>query len=248
MKYSIIIPARFASTRFRGKPLALLGDKPVLQHVYERACESQAERVIIATDDHRIEAAAVAIGAEVCVTSPDHDSGTERLAEVIRRYQMADDEIIVNVQGDEPFMPVECIDQVAELLSEDSQCGMSTLCHVISTKEEIENPHFVKVVMDEQGYAMYFSRAPIPWDRDGEEHGLHESLYYRHIGLYAYTAGFLRQYIEMQPCGLEKIEALEQLRVLWHGEKIRVGITDYETGMGIDTPEDLERANAILNQ
>lgn len=246
MKYSIIIPARFASTRFPGKPLALLGEKPLLQHVYERACESQAGRVIIATDDGRIEAAAVAMEAEVCMTSPDHDCGTERLAEVVKRYQIADDEIIVNLQGDEPFMPVECIDQVASLLREDTQSGMSTLCHVINSKEEIENPNIVKVIMDQQGYAIYFSRAPVPWDRNGEEHGLPESLYYRHIGLYAYTAGFLRRYIEMQPCGLEKIEALEQLRVLWHGEKIRVGITDYKTGMGIDTPEDLEMANDAL--
>lgn len=246
MKYSIIIPARFASTRFPGKPLALLGEKPLLQHVYERACESQAGRVIIATDDGRIEAAAVAMEAEVCMTSPDHDCGTERLAEVVKRYQIADDEIIVNLQGDEPFMPVECIDQVASLLREDTQSGMSTLCHVINSKEEIENPNIVKVIMDQQSYAIYFSRAPVPWDRNSEEHGLRESLYYRHIGLYAYTAGFLRRYIEMQPCGLEKIEALEQLRVLWHGEKIRVGITDYKTGMGIDTPEDLERANDAL--
>jgi len=245
MSYMIVIPARFASTRFPGKPLALLGDKPVLQHVYERASKSNAERVVIATDDDRIEAAAVAMGAEVCMTSPDHVSGTERLAEVVGRYQLADDQVVVNVQGDEPFMPVACMDQVASLLQEHEQCEMSTLCHVIDKKEEIENPHFVKVVMDENGNALYFSRAPIPFDRDGEEHGIRASLYYRHIGLYAYTAGFLRRYSKMDHCDLEKIEALEQLRVLWHGEKVRVGITEHDTGMGIDTPEDLERANAL---
>jgi len=247
--YSIIIPARFTSTRFPGKPLAMLGDKPVLQHVYERACQSQAQRVIIATDDHRIEAAAIAIGAEVCMTSADHVSGSERLAEVVARQQIADSEILVNVQGDEPFIPTACIDQVAGLLAADSSCGMSTLCHAIESREEIDNPNVVKVVRDANGNALYFSRAAIPWDREGNaliESDPIKNQYFRHIGLYAYTAGFLRRYTEMPPCQLEQIEALEQLRVLWHGEKIRVAVTELDTGIGIDTPEDLQRANAVL--
>lgn len=244
MAYTIIIPARYASTRFPGKPLAMLGDKPMLQHVYERASSCGASRVIIATDDVRIEQAAKDFGADVCMTSDQHESGTERLAEVVDIRQIVDSEVIVNLQGDEPFMPAECLDQVAQLLIDDSQCGMATLGHRLNNRADIDNPNIVQLVTDKNGYAMYFSRAPIPWNRD--EPQAVGNAYVRHIGLYAYTAKFLREYSQMEACELESIEALEQLRVLWHGQKIKVAITELDTGVGIDSPEDLEKVNNAL--
>ncbi|TNG00475.1 MAG: 3-deoxy-manno-octulosonate cytidylyltransferase [Gammaproteobacteria bacterium] len=247
MNTIIVIPARYDSTRFPGKPLAMIGNKSMLQHVYERACNARASKIIIATDDARIEAAAKAFGADVCMTSPDHQSGTERIAEVVEKYGILDHTIVINLQGDEPFIPPTMLNQVADLLQLHPDCGMSTLCHRIETRDEIFNPHTVKVVMDKDGYALTFSRAPIPWNRhvfdDISDGSYFSGDYFRHIGLYAYTAGFLKQYIQMEPCEIEKIEGLEQLRVLWHGEKIRVGITDDTMGIGIDTPEDLELAN-----
>jgi 3-deoxy-manno-octulosonate cytidylyltransferase (CMP-KDO synthetase) len=214
MNYTIVIPARYASTRFPGKPLAMLGDRTILQHVYERARLSQAETVIIATDDERIAENARGFDAEVCMTSDRHSSGTERLAEVMDLYAYSSDRVVVNLQGDEPFIAVETIDQVAGLLLQSHGYGMATLCHVID----------------------------IPWDRDQ----LKCIPVYRHIGLYAYTAGFLREYVEWPPCELEKAEALEQLRVLYHGRKIKLGITDEETAIGIDTPADLKKAQQLL--
>ena len=242
MKFTVVIPARYASTRFPGKPLARLGDRTILQRVYERARYSQAERVIIATDDERIAKAATDFGAEVCMTSDQHKSGTERLAEVVAQQSLSDETVIVNLQGDEPFIGIDTINQVAGLLLDSPDHGMATLCHVLASKEEITDPHIVKVVLDSNSDALYFSRAPIPWDRDQ----LCCIPCYRHIGLYAYTAKFLRDYIRMEPCELEKAEALEQLRVLYHGYKIKVGITEEELAIGIDTPEDLERAKKIL--
>jgi 3-deoxy-manno-octulosonate cytidylyltransferase (CMP-KDO synthetase) len=242
MNYTIIIPARYASTRFPGKPLAMLGDRTILQHVYDRAMESSAEHVIIATDDERIKEAAEAFGAVVCMTADHHASGTERLAEVVQQCHLEDDTVIVNLQGDEPFIASPTLDQVAGLLLQSAGYGMSTLAHVIDDPDEVADPHIVKVVLDGCGDALYFSRAPIPWDRD--RHG--GMAYYRHIGLYAYTAGFLRDYIAMTPCDLEKTEALEQLRVLYHGRKIKVGISHEETAIGIDTPEDLLKAERKL--
>ncbi len=244
MAYTIIIPARYASTRFPGKPLAMLGDKPMLQHVYERAVSSAATQVIIATDDERIEQAAVDFGADVCMTSDQHESGTERLAEVVDVRGIEDSEVIVNLQGDEPFMPAACLDQVAQLLIDDSQCGMATLGHPLNDRTDIDNPNIVQLVTDKNGYAMYFSRAPIPWNRDEPQSV--GSAYVRHIGLYAYTAKFLREYSKMEACELESIEALEQLRVLWHGEKIKVAVTELDTGVGIDSPEDMEKAKNVL--
>lgn len=242
MNYTIIIPARYASTRFPGKPLAMLGDKTILQHVYERALQSSAERVIIATDDERINQAAQDFGAATCMTSTEHSSGTERLAEVVEQCSIADDTVIVNLQGDEPCITAASLDQVADLILQSPGYDMSTLCHLIDDPDEVADPHIVKVVLNECGDAMYFSRASIPWDRD--RHG--SVSYYRHIGLYAYTASFLRHYIELEPCELERIEALEQLRVLYHGKKIKVGITDEDSVIGIDTPEDLKKAEALL--
>lgn len=242
MNYTIIIPARYASSRFPGKPLAMLGDKIILQHVYERAMESAAEHIIIATDDERISDAASAFGAVVCMTSEHHNSGTERLAEVIEQCNLDDSSVVVNLQGDEPFIAAQTLDQVASLLLQSSGYGMSTLCHVIDDPDEVADPHIVKVVLDANSDALYFSRAPIPWDRD--RHG--GMTYYRHIGLYAYTAAFLREYVAMSACPLERTEALEQLRVLYHGRKIKVGVSDEDTAIGIDTPDDLHKAHGIL--
>ena len=220
----------------------MLGDRTILQHVYERAKQTRAEQIIIATDVDRIAAAAREFDAEVCMTASSHNSGTERLAEVVDHYAFSDDKVVVNLQGDEPFISVETIDQVAGLLLESHNYGMATLCHVIEDQHEIADPHIVKVVLDVNNDALYFSRASIPWDRDQ----LCCLPCYRHIGLSAYTAGFLREYIKLAPCELEKAEALEQLRVLYHGRKIKVGITAGETAIGIDTPGDLEKAKRIL--
>ena len=242
MSFIIIIPARYASTRFPGKPLAMLGDKIILQHVYERAIQSGAEQVIVATDDARIASAASGFDATVCMTSADHASGTERLAEVVEQLQISDETVVVNLQADEPFISVDALEQVASLLLQSPDYGMSTLCHAIDEPSEVENPNIVKVVMDSDGAALYFSRAPIPWDRDARG----ATPYYRHIGLYAYSAKFLREYAEMPPCELEKVEALEQLRVLYHGKKIKLGVNNDKAAIGIDTPEDLKKAEKLL--
>ncbi|MEK9497605.1 3-deoxy-manno-octulosonate cytidylyltransferase [Photorhabdus sp. P32] len=238
--FTVIIPARFASTRLPGKPLADIHGKPMIVRVMERAKRSGAARVIVATDNHDVVDAVVAAGGEACLTNENHHSGTERLAEVINKYQFSDDEIIVNVQGDEPLIPEEIIKQVAENLA-GCNAGMATLAVQIHDAEEAFNPNAVKVVMDKQGYALYFSRATIPWERDRfiqsrETIGDH---FLRHIGIYAYRAGFIRRYIQWEPSPLEQIEMLEQLRVLWYGEKIHVGIALKAPGVGVDTPEDL---------
>ncbi|MCW7760616.1 3-deoxy-manno-octulosonate cytidylyltransferase [Photorhabdus luminescens] len=238
--FTVIIPARFASTRLPGKPLADIHGKPMVVRVMERAKRSGAGRVIVATDNHDVVDAVVAAGGEACLTDENHHSGTERLAEVINKYQFSDDEIIVNVQGDEPLIPEEIIKQVAENLA-GCKAGMATLAVQIHNAEEAFNPNAVKVVMDKQGYALYFSRATIPWERDRfiqsrETIGDH---FLRHIGIYAYRAGFIRRYIQWEPSPLEQIEMLEQLRVLWYGEKIHVGIALKAPGVGVDTPEDL---------
>ena len=246
MNYTIIIPARYDSTRFPGKPLAMLGDAPLLQHVYQRAIRSAASQVIIATDDERIEQVAKDFGADVCMTSSQHQNGTMRLAEVIDTRQIDDSKIIVNLQGDEPFIPVTCLDQVAQLLAEDTRCGVATLGCPLTKPADIRNPNIVKVATDKDGYALYFSRAPIPWGQAAPQ-SVANNIHVRHIGLYAYTAKFLRQYTQMQVCVLESMESLEQLRILWHGEKIKVAMTEQATGAGIDSPEDLQKAQSTLN-
>ncbi|MDX7988252.1 3-deoxy-manno-octulosonate cytidylyltransferase [Xenorhabdus sp. 12] len=239
--FTVIIPARFASTRLPGKPLADIHGKPMIVRVMERAARSGANRVIIATDNQDVFDAVIAAGGEACMTNENHHSGTERLAEVIDKYQFADDEIIVNVQGDEPLIPEQIIRQVADNLA-GSDAGMATLAVSIQDAEEAFNPNAVKVVMDAQGYALYFSRATIPWERDRfmqskETIGEH---FLRHIGIYAYRAGFIRRYVQWAPSPLENIEMLEQLRVLWYGEKIHVAKALQAPGAGVDTPEDLE--------
>ncbi|AXW88159.1 3-deoxy-manno-octulosonate cytidylyltransferase [Lonsdalea britannica] len=247
MTFTVIIPARFASSRLPGKPLADINGKPMVVHVMERAQESGAERVIVATDHPDVEQVIRQAGGEVCLTSPDHSSGTERLAEVIERYRLPDDEIIVNIQGDEPMIPPVIVRQVAENLA-GSRAGMATLAVPIVGSEDVFNPNAVKVVRDAEGYALYFSRAPIPWDRERfaqskENVGDH---FLRHIGIYAYRAGFVRRYVSWAPSELEKIELLEQLRVLWYGEKIHVDVAKAIPSVGVDTPEDLARVRLAM--
>ncbi|WP_312241487.1 3-deoxy-manno-octulosonate cytidylyltransferase [Pantoea sp.] len=248
MSFIAIIPARFASTRLPGKPLVDIHGKPMVVHVMERARESGADRVIIATDHPDVAAAVEAAGGEVCMTRADHHSGTERLAEVIEKYQFADDEIIVNVQGDEPLIPPVIVRQVAENLAR-SEAGMATLAVPITDAEEAFNPNAVKVVTDKQGYALYFSRATIPWDREryAQSREVAGDTLLRHIGIYAYRAGFIRRYVTWKACPLEQIELLEQLRVLWYGEKIHVDTAQAVPSVGVDTPDDLARVRVAFS-
>jgi 3-deoxy-manno-octulosonate cytidylyltransferase (CMP-KDO synthetase) len=243
--FKVVIPARYASTRLPGKPLLELAGRPMLQHVHERSLQSGASKVIIATDDQRIADAAHNFNATVCMTSPGHTSGTERIAEVVQVQGWDDDDIIVNVQGDEPLIPVTLIKQVASGLASNAAAPMATLSYPIQTTDEVSDPNIVKVVLDKQGYALYFSRAAIPFHRDMQAvGGGTEAL--RHIGLYAYRAGFLKRYMQMEASPLESIEKLEQLRVLWHGMKIHVGIATEMPGHGVDTRGDLARVDALL--
>ncbi|MFQ2070679.1 3-deoxy-manno-octulosonate cytidylyltransferase [Aeromonas veronii] len=247
MSFVVVIPARYASTRLPGKPLADIHGKPMVQHVVEKALQSGADRVIVATDDERVQQALLSTGVEVCMTSPDHQSGTERLAEVCRHYGFAADTIIVNVQGDEPLIPPAIIRQVADNLAA-ATAPMATLSVPIKDAEEAFNPNAVKVVTDKDGYALYFSRASIPWDRDRFANS-HEQIgghYQRHIGIYAYRAGFIQRYVDWAPSVLEQVEALEQLRVLWYGEKIHVAQALEAPPVGVDTQADLEKVRAFL--
>ncbi|NOH81985.1 3-deoxy-manno-octulosonate cytidylyltransferase [Vibrio sp. RE86] len=249
MSFTVVIPARYQSTRLPGKPLADIGGKPMIQWVYEQAIQAGADKVIIATDDNRVEQAALAFGGEVCMTSPDHESGTERLAEVVDKMAIPDDHIIVNVQGDEPLIPPAIISQVAENLA-NSIAPMATLAVEIDDEAEVFNPNAVKVLTDKDGYAMYFSRATIPWDRDNfaKQDKVVAHPLMRHIGIYAYRAGFINTYINWEPTALEKIECLEQLRVLWYGEKIHVEVAKEAPAAGVDTPEDLEVVRKLIAQ
>lgn len=240
MSFIVIIPARFSSSRLPGKPLADINGKPMVVRVMEQVQVSGATRVIVATDHLSVVKVVERVGGEVCLTSPAHQHGTERLAEVIDRYGFHDDQIIVNVQGDEPFIPPQIIRQVADNLA-GIDAEMATLAVPITTVEEAFNPNVVKVVVNAHGYALYFSRATIPWDherftRNCEQ--IHSSLL-RHIGIYAYRAGFIRRYVSWQASPLEKIESLEQLRVLWYGQKIHTAVASMSPGMGIDTLEEL---------
>lgn len=252
MQFSVIIPARHDSSRLPGKPLLDIAGKPMIQHVYERARESGADQIIIATDDQRIADSATEFGAEVCMTSADHRSGTERISEVISKTEMNDDAIVVNLQGDEPLMPPALIHQVAQNLFEHQAASVATLQEQIHTAADLFDPHVVKVISDQSGYALYFSRAPIPWDRDAFSISTEElpetALHYRHIGLYAYRAGFIKQYVSWSACELEQMESLEQLRVLWHGHKIHVAQAEQPTESGVDTDKDLDRVRTALKQ
>ncbi|QNQ19813.1 3-deoxy-manno-octulosonate cytidylyltransferase [Kosakonia sp. SMBL-WEM22] len=248
MSFVVIIPARYASTRLPGKPLVDINGKPMVVHVLERARESGAERIIVATDNQEVMAAVQAVGGEVCMTRADHQSGTERLAEVVEKCGFSDETVIVNVQGDEPMIPPAIIRQVADNLAARRDVGMATLAVPIESAEEAFNPNAVKVVMDAQGYALYFSRATIPWDRDrfaASRETIGDS-FLRHIGIYGYRAGFIRRYVSWETSPLEQIEMLEQLRVLWYGEKIHVDVASVVPGTGVDTPDDLERVRQAM--
>jgi 3-deoxy-manno-octulosonate cytidylyltransferase (CMP-KDO synthetase) len=245
LRFKVVIPARYASSRLPGKPLLDIAGKPMIQHVYERAAASGAEQVVIATDDARILAAVERFGAQGCMTSDRHHSGTDRLAEVADRLGYGDADIVVNLQGDEPLMPVRVIRQVAGNLAANAWSSVATLAERIRSAGELFDPHVVKVVFDQGGSALYFTRAAVPWDRDAFAVSTAElpprSLHYRHLGLYAYRVGFLRQYVSWPPCALEQIESLEQLRVLWHGQRIHVAEAAEHPPAGVDTPQDLER-------
>ncbi|NDP49447.1 MAG: 3-deoxy-manno-octulosonate cytidylyltransferase [Sulfuriferula multivorans] len=249
MHFRVVIPARFASSRLPGKPLADIGGRPMVLRVLERALQSGADSVVVATDDIRVQRVVEAAGYQALMTSPDHQSGTERLVEVAESLGWSDDTLVVNVQGDEPLIEPELIREAARQLVLHSDAVMATLAHPIHDHADFINPNIVKVVADEAGYAVYFSRAPIPWPRDAfaaQAAMPHELGALRHIGLYAYRAGFLRTYFGLAASPLERYEMLEQLRVLWHGHRISLGITPTEPAPGVDTPEDLERVRRLF--
>lgn len=249
MQFTVIIPARYASTRLPRKPLLDIAGKPMIQHVWEKAQQAGAKRVIVATDHPEIETVVKGFGGEVCLTSDKHNSGTERLAEVIEKMQIANDEIIVNIQGDEPLIPPVIVSQVAQNLDQ-HQVNMATLAVKLETKEEFLNSNVVKTLTDTNGMALYFSRAPIPFPRDAmkelNDTFIQQQNYLRHIGIYAYRAGFVKQYVAWQPTALEQLESLEQLRALWYGEKIHLDLAKQAPQVGVDTAEDLERVRQIL--
>jgi 3-deoxy-manno-octulosonate cytidylyltransferase (CMP-KDO synthetase) len=238
--FSIIIPARYASTRLPGKPLLDIKGKPLLQHVFDTATNSQAKSITIATDDDRIAKCAESFSAKVVMTSTDHESGTDRIAEAVTLLELDDDEIVVNLQGDEYGLPVTLINQVAECLYNNPDKQMATLCEPITNLDDYNDPNTVKVVFDHDNTAIYFSRSPIPMRRSG---GLPDHVY-RHVGLYAYRAGYLQEFTRLPACELEQTEALEQLRVLYNGGKIHVNIAVDKTGIGIDCIADLELARS----
>jgi len=252
MSFKVVIPARYGSTRLPGKPLLDLAGKPVVQRVWEQACRSGADLVVIATDDERIRTVAETFGARVCMTSASHPSGTDRLQEVATALGLADDDIVVNVQGDEPLVPPAVIDQVANNLAAQPSAGVATLCAEIDDIDELCNPNAVKVVTAADGMALYFSRAPVPWPRDAfarDRTRMPEGgRWWRHIGLYAYRAAFLHQFVRWQPAPPEQCEQLEQLRVLYQGVRIHVAPAVTAVPPGVDTPDDLEQMRRMLAQ
>ncbi|MDD2893163.1 MAG: 3-deoxy-manno-octulosonate cytidylyltransferase [Halothiobacillaceae bacterium] len=246
--YKLVIPARYASTRLPGKPLLEIAGKPLVQHVLEAAKRSQAEQIVLATDDARIAETGQRLGVQVVMTSPDHSTGTDRLAEVVQTMGWADDAVVVNLQGDEPLIPPSLLNRLAANLLQLPQAGIATLCTPIHHARDMFDPHVVKVVRDRYGFALYFSRAPIPWERDqfGVEDGAAHEHGFRHLGLYAYRAGFLRDFATWPEAPIEGLEKLEQLRALWHGVRIHVDVVDEPPGHGVDTEEDRQRVAALL--
>ncbi|HVS27875.1 MAG TPA: 3-deoxy-manno-octulosonate cytidylyltransferase [Burkholderiales bacterium] len=246
--FVVIIPARLNSIRLPGKPLLDIAGKPMIVHVAEKAAASGAASVWIATDHQQVAEAVQHSGFNACLTRADHASGTERIAEVARQKAFADDAIIVNVQGDEPLIAPQLIREVARELHDHPEAQVATACTPLHNRGEMFNPNVVKVALDNRGYALYFSRAPIPYARDEfAKNEWPQSLpAYRHVGIYAYRAGFLKTYVALEPSPLEQFEALEQLRVLWHGYRIVASVTAHATEAGVDTPQDLERVRALL--
>lgn len=237
MSFHVIIPARHGSTRLPGKPLAAAGGKPLIQWVYDAACASDAERVVIATDDERVLKAAASFGAEACLTASHHTSGTDRIFEAAARLGFDDSSVIVNLQGDEPRVPGALINDVARILNESPWASVATVAHVITEDADLNNPNVVKVVCDRDGNALYFSRSRIPYPRQTAADGA----VYRHLGIYAYSLDYLRCFTGRPPGMLETTECLEQLRVLEYGDRIAVHVSPLAAAAGIDTPEDLER-------
>lgn len=248
--FSVVIPARFASTRLPGKPLLRIAGRPMIEHVWASACASGASRVVIATDDARIERVAKGFGAEVVMTRGEHSNGTSRLAEVVETLGFGDDHVLVNVQGDEPLLPCAMIDRVAASIAADESASIATLAEPIESMDALHRSAVVKVVCDSRGRALYFSRAPIPWDREGFQSappdGPLESGWLRHIGIYAYRASFLMCYRDLAVAPIEALEQLEQLRALYHGFNISVAVTREHYPAGVDTAEDLERVRKLM--
>ncbi len=242
MTFSVVIPARFAATRLPGKPLLDICGKPMIQHTFERACESAANAVYIATDDERIRAVAEGFGAKVCMTSASHQSGTDRIQEVASKLQLAPEHIVVNVQADEPLIPPAVINQVAVNLQSHPEVGIATLCEVITDEQQIEDPNAVKVVMSRQGKALYFSRSTIPWHATVDGRNC-----YRHIGIYAYRVAVLNQFVKWSVSKLEIQERLEQLRALFNDVAIHVAVSELQIPPGVDTQHDLEAVRAYLS-
>ncbi len=250
MEFTVLIPARLASTRLPDKPLADIAGRPMVVRVAERAAQSGAARVVVACDDPRIAAACAAHGVAAVLTRADHASGSDRLAEACALLGLDGDDRVVNVQGDEPLIDPLLVRRCAELLDERPDCVMSTAAHALHELADYLNPNVVKVVLDAGGRALLFSRAPLPWWRDGHAGGVSAlppaPAPLRHVGLYGYRAGFLRRFPTLPPAPLEQCESLEQLRVLWHGERIAVHVAAAAPGPGVDTPEDLARVRALF--
>ncbi len=256
-EFKVVIPARYASSRLPGKPLCLIAGKPMIQHTYERALLSQAKEVVIATDDQRIVNAVKEFTDNVVLTSSEHNSGTERLAEVMTLTGWSNDTIVVNVQGDEPLVLADHINQVAQSLADNEDAGMATLATPIHLAEDIFNANIVKVVLDSRGYALYFSRAMIPWSREQfkqedilnavkNEAVIEQNVWHRHVGMYAYRGHVLDQYKNLNSCTIERLESLEQLRLLFHGIKIHVSIVKKNAGHGVDVLEDIAKVEKLL--
>ena len=253
MKFTVLVPARMASSRLPNKPLADIAGEPMIVRVAKRAAQSSANRVVVAADHADILKACADFGVEALLTRADHPTGSDRLAEACELLGLNGTDLVVNVQGDEPLIDPGLIDACAALLALHPDCVMSTAAHAIDTREDLDNPNVVKVVLDAAGRALYFSRASIPWWRDGRAASGVDLLsnpypVLRHMGLYAYQAGFLRRFPGLAVSPIETIEALEQLRVLWHGHRIVVHVTESRPGPGVDTPEDLARVRAVFGQ
>lgn len=247
MRFTVLIPARLASTRLPNKPLADLGGAPMVVRVAQRAQLSQAEKVVVATDSHEVMEQCSRFNIQSVMTAATHASGSDRLAEACTLLGLPDDAVVVNVQGDEPLIDVTLMDAVAQLLADRPDCAMSTAAHAIESMEDYLNPNIVKVVLDARQTAMYFSRAPIPAARDDASQELSKRLKpLRHVGIYGYRAGFLKAFPALPPAPIEQLECLEQLRALWHGYKIAVHTTQRSPGIGVDTPEDLLAARQLF--
>ncbi len=246
--FTVLIPARLASTRLPNKPLADIAGLPMVVHVARRAAQSQARRVVVATDSAEVQAACAAHGVDTVMTDSHHESGSDRLAQACELLGLPDDETIVNVQGDEPLIDPVLINAVAAQLAAHPQAAMSTAAHPIASWQDFQNPNVVKVVCDQSGDALLFSRSPIPFWRDQPDQLPTHPAPLRHIGIYAYRAGFLRQFPNLPPAPLERTEALEQLRALWHGHRIAVYLAPDAPAPGVDTPQDLEKVRALLRK